>query len=60
MDILHLWTIKSPSSRQLISRKGNGYQAIEIAEGVKAFKIVDKDININIKGILEDPLFQAN
>lgn len=34
MNILHLLTIKSPSSRQLISRKGNGYQAIEIAEGV--------------------------
>ena len=27
---------------------------------LKAFKIVDKDININIKGTLEDPLFQAN
>ena len=32
---LHLWTIKSPSSRQLISHKGNSYPAIEITEGVK-------------------------
>jgi hypothetical protein len=32
---LHLWTIKPPTNRQLISHKGNGYQAIEIAEGVK-------------------------
>jgi hypothetical protein len=32
--LLHLWTIKSPSSRRLISHKGNGYQAIEIAKGV--------------------------
>jgi prophage antirepressor-like protein len=31
-------------------------------KGIKAFKIIDKDININIniKGTLEDPLFQAN
>jgi len=33
--ILHLWTIKPPTNRRLISHKGNGYQAIEIAEGVK-------------------------
>ena len=32
---LNIWTIKSPSSRQLISDKCNGYPAIEIAEGVK-------------------------
>ena len=31
---LHLWTIKSPRTRRLISHKGNGYQAIEIAKGV--------------------------
>jgi hypothetical protein len=35
MGVLRLWTIKSQISRQLISGKGNGYQAIEIAEGVK-------------------------
>lgn len=35
VDILHLWTIKPPTNRRLISHKGNGYQAIEIAEGVK-------------------------
>jgi hypothetical protein len=33
---LHLWTIKSPRTRRLISHKGNGYQAIEIARGVKS------------------------
>ena len=36
--LLHLWTIKSPTSRRLISHKGNGYQATilryKIAEGI--------------------------
>ena len=32
---LPLWTIKPPNNRRLNSHKGNGYQAIEIAEGVK-------------------------
>ena len=33
--LLNLLTIKSPTSRRLISHKGNSYEAIEIAEGVK-------------------------
>jgi len=35
---LQLWSIQSPTSRRLISHKGNGYQAIEKAEGVKVSK----------------------
>ena len=27
---------------------------------LKAFKLVDKEININIQGTFENPLFQAN
>ena len=27
---------------------------------LKAFKLIDKDIEINIKGTIDDPLFQAN
>ncbi len=34
-NILRLWTIKSPTESAFISHKGNSYQAIEIAEGVK-------------------------
>jgi hypothetical protein len=36
INALNLWTIKSPipSGRRLISHKGNGYQAIEIAEAL--------------------------
>jgi prophage antirepressor-like protein len=31
-----------------------------MCKGVKAFKLLDKTIEINIKGTLENPLFQAN
>ncbi len=47
---LHLWTIKSPTSRQLIGDKGNGYQAIEIAEGVH------RPLEINITDVLSKPI----
>ena len=38
---LHLWTIKSPSFRELINNKSNGYPSIEIVEGIKPKLCID-------------------
>jgi len=52
IDALRFWTIKPPTNRRLISHKSNGYQAIEIAEGVKRGQDYQKiddsgDIQVN-------------
>jgi len=37
ITFLHLWKSKTPTGRRLISHKGNGSWAIQIAEYVKKF-----------------------
>jgi len=59
---LNLWTSKSPKTRRLISHKGNSYQAIEIADGVKrkiknivkVYKMKGKKTIKNIKNSIKN------